>query len=163
MGKSKKSTDKVANGYIDFDIINEKWHVYELEDDSIIRFKTVLTAIFDAGPAEEETGISGMRKAFFSARLLSSVFSPKDIRGKKGKSWSISELEKFKTQTNLKFRQIKDGGIAEYDTKNSIITIKSWLRQVDKTSKFDGFGNPAYIIRTESQILTVKKPSTQKE
>ena len=94
---------------------------------------------------------------------MSSVFSPKDIRGQKDKQHPLSELEKCKTDINLKFRQIKDGGFAEYQTKKSNLKVKTWLRQVDKTSLFDGLGNPAYIIRTESEVLIEPKIDSSKK
>lgn len=149
--------------FIDFDVISENWYIYELEDKTIIRFKTVLTAIYDAVPAESETAVDGLRKAFFNMRLLSSVFSPKDIREKKGKVWSILELEKNIAHRNLMFRQLKDAGFAEYETAKSKLQIKTILKQVDKTSKFDALGNPAYIIRTENEVFVERKQILQEQ
>jgi len=163
MSKSEKMGEFIPEKQIEFNVHSEKWHVYELEDKSTIRFKTVLIDIYDAGPAEGEMGAQGIRKAFFNMKLLSSVFSPKKMREKKGQVWPISELEKNIIKPNLMFRQLKDGGFAEYETSNSKLQIKTILRQVDRTSKFGSMGNPAYIIRTESEVLIEKKPTVNEQ
>ena len=158
LSKSKKTPEKNDYELVDFDVIRESWHVYELEDDTVIRTKNVLMTIIDAGPLEEsEASTPGMRKYGFGLKLLNMVHSPKHLRGPKGKAWPISELEKFIIQRNLKFRQIKDGGNCEYRTKKSQIIVSTRVKHVDKTSKFDANGMPSYIIRTESQILVGEK------
>jgi len=159
LSKSEKASEKDDEELVDFEVVRENWHVYELEDDSIIRTRNVLLSIIDAGPADEtEAGAPGLRKYGFGMKLLNAIHSPKNLRGPKGKAWPVSELEKFIVQRNLKFRQIKDGGNSEYETKKFVITLLTRVRQVDKTSKFDQSGMPAYIIRTENEILLTDKP-----
>ncbi len=150
MSKSPREQSKIAEEIVDFDVIKENWHIYELEDDTTVRTKTVLMNILDGGPSEENPKI---HKYVLQAKLLNVVSSPNHLKGKKDKSWRVSELEKFITESNMKFRQLKDGGPAEYRTKKGIITVQSRIRQVDKTSKYDARGNPAYIIRAESVML----------
>lgn len=164
MSESEKALEKDYEKLVDFDVIRENWHMYELEDGSVIRTKNVLMSIIDAGPSDEnEASAVGMRKYGFGARLLNVILSPKHLRGPKGKTLPVSELEKLTVQRNLKFRQIKDGGRAEYETKNSKISISTRVKQVDKTSKFDQNGMPAYIVRTEHEILMFEKPQKEQE
>jgi hypothetical protein len=139
---------------VDFDVMKENWSIYELEDDAAIRIKIVLTDL-------EETNQAGGKpnKLGFGARLLSTVFSPTAIKGEKGGVWNLKELEAAIIQSNLKFRLIKDGGPSEYETSKAKITIRHILRSVDKTSKFDQRGNPAYIIHGDSDILVESKPA----
>ena len=121
-------------------------------------------SIIDAGPLDEkETGESGLRKIGFGMKILHVVHSPKHLRSSKGKVRSISELEKFIVQRNLKFRRIKDGGNCKYETDKSKLIVRTHVTQVDKTSKFDQNGMPAYIVRIESEILTSPKPEKKKE
>ena len=159
LSKSKKTSEKNHDELVDFDVIRENWNMYDLADDTVIRTKNVLMAIIDAGPAKEsEASAPGMRKYGFGLKLLNVIHSPKHLRGSKGKASPVSELEKFIVERNLKFRQIKDGGNSEYETKKSKIIVSTRIRQVDKTSKFDENGMPAYIVRIESQILLAEKP-----
>lgn len=164
LSKSKKASEKDYGKLVDFDVIREDWHVYELEDNSIIRTKNVLMTVIDEGPADEkEAGAPGLRKIGFGVKLLNVVHSPKHLRGRKGKVWSTSELEKSIVKHNLKFRQIKDGGKAKYETKKMEIIVLTRVNQVDKTSKFDQNRNPAYIVRIESQILMAEKPEKKQK
>ena len=57
----------------------------------------------------------------------------------------------------MKFRQLTDGGHAIYETEKTRLEIIHRVRQVDKTSKFDAKGMPAYIVRSESQIVAMDK------
>ena len=148
-------TDRIER-FVDFDVISENWSAYELEDDTLIRTKNVLMDIIEAGPAVEKGSEFGV-----GAKLLNVVHSPSSLRGPKGKATEVKELEKFIVQPNMKFRQIKDGGPAKYETKNSTITLVTRVRRIEKTSKFDAKGMPAYIIRTENQILVEKKTETE--
>lgn len=158
MSKSTKVSDKNNSELVDFDVIRENWHAYELEDNSIVRIKNVLMSITDEGPAnEKEAGEYGLRKYGFGINLLSTIHSPKHLRSPIGKVWSVSELEGFIIERNLKFKQTKDGGDAEYETKKSKIIITTHVSQVDKTSKFDKNGMPAYIIRAESLVIVAEK------
>lgn len=164
LSESKRALEKNHDELVDFDVISENWHVHELEDDTIIRTKNVLTAIIDSGPAtNEKAGVPGMRKLGFGSKLMIVSHSPRHLRGKKDKAWSVPELEKFIVQRNLKFRQIKDGGKAEYRTKKMQIITLTRVKQVDKTSKFNQNGMPAYIVRTESEVLVAEKPSGKRK
>jgi hypothetical protein len=139
---------------VDFDVIKENWHAYELEDGSIIRTKNVLLSIVDVGPVDEkESAAVGARKGYFALKFLAVIHSPEHLRGPKDKAWEAPELEGYIVEKNLKFRQIKDGGNCEYSTKKTKITVQTYVRQIDKTSKFDLNGMPAYLIRTEANIL----------
>ena len=53
MSKTKKTPEKDYEELVDFDVIRENWHVYELEDDTIVRTKNTLMSIIDAGPLDE--------------------------------------------------------------------------------------------------------------
>lgn len=164
LSESEKTSEKEPDKLVNFDVIREDWHVYELEDDSIIRTKNALMTIIDAGPADEkEAGAPGLRKYGFGLKLLNVVHSPRHLRGPKGKAWPVSELEKFIVERNLKFRQIIDAGNSEYETEKFKIIVSTRVRQVDKTSKFDMNGMPGYIVRTQSEILLGEKPEKKQE
>lgn len=134
---------------VDFEILKENFNVYELEDDSIIKTKFILSFIIKTN----ERLPDGRNKYSFSNNNIISVFSPIDIRGKSDKNYPVSELEKYIVEKNLKFRQISDGGWNEYKTKKSILRIRNRVKSIDKTSKFDSKGYPSYIVRSETEFL----------
>lgn len=136
--------------YVDFDVIAENWSAYELEDKTIIRTKIVLMSIEKSGKEKKKS------KSTLGIQLMVVVDSGKN-RGPLGKKWEVSELEKYVTESNMMFRQIKDGGPSVYDTKRSRILVRPVVKQVLKTSKFDHNGDPAYIVKSESEIIFAKK------
>jgi len=138
---------------INFDVLNEKWQVYELEDNTIIKSKFLLINILAYGVPDEE----GKRLTRFGTQTINVIHSPRGIRGPPDRTWTAEELEPYVTETNLKKRLIKDSGLYRYESENSIFEVDYMIRQVDKTSKYDAIGMPAYIIRSKTSIISVKK------
>ena len=135
--------------YVDFDVIAENWSTYELEDKTILRSKTVLLNIIKRDAAEKKD------KALLGIQLLNVIDSA--TKGSLGKKWTVEELEKYVTEPNMMFRQIKDGGPSVYETKNSKIVVRAVVKQIKKTSEFDLNGDPAYIITSDNEIILMKK------
>jgi hypothetical protein len=78
------------------------------------------------------------------------------LRGKKGATWTIHELEKHIIKPNMMYRQLKSS-ISIYATENEKITVQTRLVRIDKTNKFGIDGEPAYIVRTEADIIVEAK------
>ena len=145
--------DMEKDELIPFEIIDEKWHTYELEDNTIIKTKFILLNIIAYGEKDD----LDKRLSEFATHLLVVVYSPKELRGPKDKTRRADELEEYITEKNLKFRNIKDGGMSKYETKNSIIQIDHSITQVDITSKYDSKGMPAYIVRSKNNVIIAEK------
>jgi hypothetical protein len=128
--------------------INENFHVFELEDGSIVSAKVVLIHLIKGYTSN---GGEAMR---FQSHNVIGVWSPLDIRGDVGRSYTVKELEKYVDKKNLMFRLLKDGGINVYESDNIKIELNYRVKQIDKTSKYDEMGTPAYIIRSDN-ILTM--------
>jgi hypothetical protein len=161
LSETEKAPTTEHGKFVDFDVIKENWNEYELEDGSIIRTKNVLLSIVDVGPAgEKDKVVVGLRQGYFTLKFLAVIHSPENLRGPKDKVWEASELENYIVTKNLKFRQTKDGGNSEYTFKKTKVIVQTYIKQVDKTSKFGEDGMPAYIIRTEANILTEANVST---
>ena len=124
---------------ISFKTLNENWHIYELEDNSIIKTKFVLLSVIAYG----EKNDLDQRLANFGTHNLITVYSPKEIRGPKDRAWTAQELEEHVTEQNLKFRQLEDGGLNSYETEKSIIQVEHRVAQIDNTSKYDKNSLPA--------------------
>jgi hypothetical protein len=146
-------TDVEKDEMITFDLINEKWHTYELEDNTIIKTKFILLNIIAYGEKDD----LDKRLTGFATQLLVVVYSPKELRGPKDKTRRADELEEYITEKNLKFRKIIDGGMSKYDTEKSNIQIDHSITQVDMTSKYDSSGMPAYIVRSKNNVIIAEK------
>ena len=150
---AKKKAEQIKK-YVDFDVVDENWSAYELEDDAIIRIKSVLMNIEELILNKNKKG-----KLNLGAQLLTTVYSSPSHKREEGKVWTVEELENAIIKPNMKFNTIKDGGSARYKTGKGLITIRHILKRIDKTSKFDIQGNPAYIIRSENEVL-IEGPHT---
>jgi hypothetical protein len=147
---AKNSTEEEKT--IDFKTIQENWSKYELEDNTIIRKKVILLNIVDYGPSDTPKSPTE-RKVGFLSNLIVTVFSPKSIRDNPGPVWSVPELEKSIKESNMKFRTLEDGGPSIYETEKQTLQLVNTVIQIDKTSKFDQNGMPAYIVRTRTELL----------
>jgi len=141
--------DGTDEEFLHFEIENEKWFTYEIEDGTILKSKFVLLVVVASGEPDEQ----GARLTKFGTQTLNVVFSPLELRGPPGKKWAVSELEEYITEANLKFRQLKNGGLNEYKLEKAIIQVDYRIEQIDKTSKYNTNGMPAYIVRSKTSLI----------
>jgi hypothetical protein len=137
--------------FIDFEVVSENWTTYEVEDKTLVRFKTVLL-----GLKRDMTKMPTQLGLGLQTRLLVITHALPELRAKKGAVWSTHELEKHIIKPNLMYRQLKSA-TSIYTTENEKITIQTRLVRIDKTNKFGIDGEPAYIIRTEADIIVEAK------
>jgi hypothetical protein len=147
MGEEKTAGENVDK-IVDFNVVRENWSTYELDDGTIIRTKPVLMNIIDAGPSED-----GKRKIVFSSQDLVAQFSPTTVRGPKDRRFQTEELENYVTKPKVSFKQTKNGGDSIYETENSLVLVRQTVNQIDKTSKYNSDGMPAYIVRSAIEII----------
>jgi len=138
---------------VHLDTIHEEWHEYEVEDKTIIKTKWVLMNIIAYGEPDPD----GKRLNRVGAKTLTIVHSPKEVRGSPDKTWTVEELEPHITERNVLFRQIHNGGLYKYETEKATIEAEYRVTQIDRTSKYDADGMPAYIIRTSTNYAVMKK------
>jgi hypothetical protein len=142
--------------FIDFEVNSEDWTTCEVEDKTIVRFKTVLLGLKrDMTKMPTQLGLS------LQTKLLVSTHAVPELRAKKGTVWSIQELEKHIIKPNMMYRQLKFAD-SIYSTKDEKIIIHTRLVQVDKTNKFGLDGEPAYLVRTEADIIVETKEGEAK-
>lgn len=144
----KNKTPEQVEKLVDFNVVRENWSAYELEDGTIIRTKLVLMSIVDSGPSDGDK-----RKLGFSTQNLVAQFSPMEVRGRKDQRYQTEELEKYVTQPKVNFKQTKNGGDSIYETENSLVLVRQTVNQIDKTSKYNSDGMPAYIVRSGIEII----------
>ena len=89
--------DMEKDELIPFEIVEEKWHTYELEDNTIIKTKFILLNIIAYGEKDDlDKRLSG-----FATHTLVVVYSPKELRGPKDKTRRADELEEYITEKNI--------------------------------------------------------------
>ncbi len=137
-----------------FEIINEKWSTYELEDGTILKTRFVLLSAIAYGKHDE----AGKRLTKFGHQNLYVVHAPPELRGPPEPNLSTNDLEEYITDRNLKFRQIKDGGSASYKFEKLLMDIDHRVNQIDKTSRYSENGMPAYLIRGKTMMLGTSIP-----
>lgn len=147
--KSKNEDSEITEKLIELEVIKEDWNVYELEDGSIIKQKILLSFFIETN----EKDAQGNTKFWISNNQVTAVYSPISIRGPPDRNYSVPELEKYVEQPNMKFSLIHDGGRNQYKTEKFLITVNYLAKKIEKTSKYDSKGMPAYIVRNEIEML----------
>jgi len=143
---------------IPFKVIKEEWNEYELDNTTIIKSKFVLMNIIKT----PETNEKGQHLTVHQSQNLIAIFSPEEVRGDPDRNYGVDELEAHIIERNLFFRQILDSEFNEYETDNYLIKIKNTVKSIDLASKFDARGNPAYIVRSETQILSLEEDEEER-
>ncbi len=125
--------------YIDFDIIKENWCLYELEDGTIIKLKTILMKIIPTG--------NNKNIAFNTANVVT-VFSTKEGKGKPTLPNTVRQIEK----KDLPFKVVADEW-NEYKLEDGrILKIKPSIVEISKGTTYDQYGEPSYLVQSQPMI-----------
>ncbi len=135
--------------FLDFEIVNEKWSTYEIEDGTILKSKFVLMSAVAYGERDE----AGTRLTKFGTNPISVIYSPPELRGPPEPNLSAKELEEYITERNLKFSIIKEGGINEYKFEKATIQVEHTITRIHKTSRYLVDGMPAYVMNGKTSIF----------
>ena len=144
---------------IDYQIEKEDIIVLEIEDGSLITYRTILLDVIET---DQETD-QGMVLQFNLQNLVTTL-SPEGLQGKKGKKYPMSELEKNIDSPNMMFKKVKGTGINSYilDGGGKLI-VKNNISQIDRTTLINSMGMPTYIVRSETLIAQEEKDISEKE
>ena len=139
--------------FADFKIIEEEWDLHKLHDGSLLRSRVILTGVLlhekdlkkiigkiEAGQ-EPLHGMTFRAKHFFEVEPLSSLRGSPDR-----KSYPISELRSCIVDEDIDFRTTRQSWNV-YELENGIkIKLRLSVTSISRTSKFDSYGMPIYII-----------------
>ena len=128
--------------YVKFDVLDEDWNEYEIEDGTKLRIKFVMIKIL-----RKKTPM-GFDFRFNSNNIID-TYSPK-INEPSEKPYSPQELIDSIINPDIKFRQIKEVW-NKYLIKSDKyeIMVKIVVTNIQKTNKFDAFGDPFYNIQAQ--------------
>lgn len=126
--------------YIDFNVIKENWCLYELEDETIVKFKFILMKII---PIDSK----GNDLAFNTATVLA-VLTQKGQRGNPSLPDAVLNIEK----KDLPFKVLSEEW-NEYKLEDGrILKMKPSIVEISKGSTYDQYGEPSYLVQSQPII-----------
>jgi hypothetical protein len=138
---------------LDFKTIREEWVHVHLEDGTVIRFKSVLTRVFDTGQRDP---IGEVIYRIDSQNVVVAR-APDELKGQPSEFIPpIHEIAKKKKPTAVKIRAIVGDEWNEYELEDgSRIRIKTVITKVLRLDGyFDAYGNPIYVIQSQMVVAT---------
>jgi len=135
-------------GYIAFKCLKDSWSEYLLNDKTIIKIKTMLLKVRDMEQNEQS----------LNEQNIIVTYSPKDVKGSpSNEKISIKDLAESVKNSDLEF-ETKVEEWSEYELENGLkIHFKPILISVSSTDKFDSYGEPVYIIQTQTLHKIIPK------
>jgi len=131
--------------YCDFETIIENRNEYEIEDGTELRIKYVMVKIV----RNKIPGTPGGYNYGFNGNTVVGVHSPK-IRKAENIKYTPEELSSSIIKTDMNYKTIKEIW-NKYIIKNdkTEILAKMVITDIQKTDKFDEYGDPHYLIFTQ--------------
>jgi len=135
---------------VEFRTINEGWSMYELADGSVLRGRIIVLKIMKLGPHEYG----------FKASSVFAVDPPEKLKGPpSGERFSPEELEKSIVEEDIEFKTIKEEWNV-FKVNDEMLFVKLVISKVSRTDKYDGDGDPIYLINSQP-IIKIKKTASK--
>jgi hypothetical protein len=124
--------------YVDFEIANEEWNLYEIEDGTRLRARIVLKTVIKFEEGRYQFGVE---------QITGIAFVPEKLRGPPStQRYSAQELAKNIEIEDLRFKILKDNWNVYRLSDGLTVSIKCELTQINKTKLFNEFGEPIYTV-----------------
>jgi hypothetical protein len=138
---------------VDFEVFRENWSRYSLRDGVLLRIRTPVLKIFRA-KQKDQFGRVGF---ITSGANLIDVICPTHLKGKPSADLRVSAADII---SEVEFDPIKEEW-AEYLLKDGTkIKVKPVVTKVSKTSKYSQFGDPVYVVDSQS-LMKVEEPKVE--
>lgn len=127
--------------YIDFEVANEDWNLYELEDGAKLKTKFVLISVTKRG---NEYGFS-------SQNVVGMAYVPLELRGpptQPGRRYTIEEIEKAIEKDDMQYKTIKEVWNVYRLKDGATLSVKLTLAKVSRTRLYTDIGEPVYQVQT---------------
>ena len=146
---------------LDFEVKREIWNIYELRDNSILRFKAVLLKVLrdlkvpepprGAPPGTKTMGLS------LNFQNIITVKSPLSLKNKPSGPILPQEMRTL-PKTEVKFNPFYEDWNIYTLEDGTELRVKVNISKIEKVEgKFDNFGNPIYRVNSVPAI-TVYPP-----
>jgi len=140
----------VKKNNLDFKVVREEWNKYRLMNGDSVRIKASLSNLT---VAEKET--EKERELSFDFK---NIFYKDPTSNDKGTPSADSKIAPNDVVESVKFEAVSEP-MNIYDVPEQyIILIKSKVREIRKTKKFDSQGNRVYGYHVETAVNIVKYP-----
>jgi hypothetical protein len=137
---------------LDFEVLNEGWNEYEIENGDKIKVKFVMVKII-------RQPIPGGFNYAFNHHMVVGVFSP-TIR-EPGIPFSPDELVKSIIKTDMKYKPINEIWNKYLIKKDkTIVEARIVITDLAITEKIDEYGDPHYLVKIEPVFKGGNPPPT---
>ncbi|GBC72918.1 hypothetical protein HRbin04_00313 [archaeon HR04] len=141
--------------YIDFEVLNEPWNVYELSDGSRLRTRLVLLNVLNTGQYDD------LGKPIYQTAntTLFVVRAPKELKGPPTIPLpDPSELLDYAIDVSISRHVVDAWNI--YSLENGAkLKMKLIITSIKRSSKYDPFGEPIYVISSQP-VIDLDVPKT---
>ncbi|MEM0350437.1 MAG: hypothetical protein QXR27_05230 [Archaeoglobaceae archaeon] len=138
---------------LDFRARKEDWMNVFLEDGTVIRFKSILTRVFDTGQKD----VFGEPIYRIDSQNIVVARAPDELKGQPSEFIPpIHEIVKKKKPTIVRVKAIVGDDWNEYELEDgSIIKTRTIITKVLRLDGyFDSYGNPVYIVQSQMVVST---------
>jgi hypothetical protein len=155
--------------FANFKIIHEDWDLHKLEDNSLLRARVFLTGVLQEKESlskiieQLKAGQKPELSMILRTKHHFEVESPPSLRGlSDSKTYPINELRLCVVDEDIDFKTTRQSWNI-YELENGIkIKLRVSVTSVSRTSKFDSYGMPIYIIDLNIEGKTELPKSVQK-
>jgi hypothetical protein len=128
--------------YVDFEIANEGWNLYEIEDGTRLRARVVLKTVIKFGDGRYLFGVE---------QITGIAFLPEKLRGPPStQKYSPEELSKNIEIEDLEFKTLKENWNVYRLSDGLTVSIKCEVTQINRTRLFNELGEPIYTVNMTS-------------
>jgi len=137
---------------IDFDVVREPWQKYELNDNTIVKSKYVLTRLFKKAKEDGKHGYT------IDGQTLTIIMVPSELKGTPDSTkYTPQQYKESVIQDEVRYTTISDEWYEYIVDDGTRIRLKMTIIGIQKTSKFDRNGDPVYLVNN-SALLQVRLP-----
>ena len=128
--------------YVDFEIANEGWNLYEIEDGTRLRARVVLKTVIKFGDGRYLFGVE---------QITGIAFLPEKLRGPPStQKYLPEELSKNIEIEDLEFKTLKENWNVYRLSDGLTVSIKCEVTQINRTRLFNELGEPIYTVNITS-------------
>jgi hypothetical protein len=134
--------------YMDFEVLNEPWNKYKLSDGSVLYMRTIAINIIKTGQYDQ----FGKPIYLVSTTYIYHVRAPKELRGNPTIPQPMPEVLADSIAEDVNATPEKEDWNRYKLEDGTTIMLKAILTRIQRTTKYDQFGEPIYIIYIQNII-----------
>ena len=140
---------------IDFEVIDEPWNKYELNDQSTLKTRYILKTVL-------RSLVNGKNNYRGDGIPITIIIVPSKLKGEPDKkNYSPKELQENIDKGDMKFRIVHEEWNEYLLDDGTTIRMKSTLTNISRTKKRDRNGDPIYNVQNNI-LIQVKEHNLEK-